>query len=226
MIIFFHALADDQHERAIGVILSGMGSDGTEGLRAIKENAGLALVQSPDSAKFDAMPHSAIDAGLADIVATPDALWDHIVTYLRQGLCGEYVASEPVLALKSQSSLEQIIALLRSRTGNDFSLYKKNTLYRRIERRMGLHQISTIAQYVQYLHKNVQEQDLLFKKLLIGVTNFFRDAPVWEQLKNHVIPALLAEYRTQDNVIDGVVITFIDISETKRLEAQLRGDGV
>ncbi len=201
---FFHALAEDQHERAIGVILSGMGFDGTEGLRAIKENAGFALVQSPDSAKFNAMPHSAIDAGLADIVATPDALWDHIATYLQQRLHGEYVVSEPVLALKSQSSLEQINTLLRSRTGNDFSLYKKNTLYRRIERRMGLHQISAIAQYVQYLRKNVQEQDMLFKELLIGVTNFFRDAAVWEQLKNHVIPALLAEY-TQGKELRGWV---------------------
>ena len=191
---FFHALADDQHERAIGVILSGMGSDGTQGLCAIKENAGLAVAQSPDSAKFDAMPHSAIDAGLADIVGSPDTLWDQIANSLQQRQHGEYVASEPVLPAKSQSALEQIIVLLSSRTGNDFSLYKKNTLYRRIERRIGLHQIDTIAHYVQYLRENQQEQDLLFKELLIGVTHFFRDAPVWEQLKHHVIPTLLAEY--------------------------------
>ncbi|MCK9606159.1 MAG: PAS domain-containing protein [Methylomonas sp.] len=192
--LFFRALADDQHERAIGVILSGMGSDGTLGLRAVKEHAGLALVQAPDSAKFDAMPHSAIDAGLADIVAPADALWEKIAVCLKQSRRGGYALAEPVLALKSQSALEQIIVLLRARTGNDFAYYKKNTLYRRIERRMGLHQIDAISHYARYLRENLQEQDLLFKELLIGVTNFFRDTVVWEQLKSHAIPALLAEY--------------------------------
>lgn len=191
---FFRALADDQHERAVGVILSGMGSDGTLGLRAIKENAGLVLVQAPDSAKFDGMPRSAIDAGLADIVAPPQILWERILACLQQSRRGGHGPAEPVLELKSQSALEQIVILLRSRTGNDFSLYKKNTLYRRIERRMGLHQIDTIAQYVRYLRENPQELDLLFKELLIGVTNFFRDPAVWEQLKSLAIPALLSEY--------------------------------
>ncbi|BBL57623.1 chemotaxis protein CheR [Methylomonas koyamae] len=190
---FFRSLANDQNERAIGVILSGMGSDGTLGLRAIKANAGLALVQTPDSAKFDAMPHSAIDAGLVDIAASPDALWEKIATCLQQSRHGRYRVSEPVLALKSQSALEQIILLLRSRTGNDFSGYKKNTLYRRVERRMGLHQIDVISHYLHYLRENLQEQDMLFKELLIGVTQFFRDTAVWEQLKNHAIPNLLAE---------------------------------
>ncbi|WP_222101906.1 chemotaxis protein CheB [Methylomonas koyamae] len=192
--LFFKALAKDQHERAIGVILSGMGTDGSEGLRAIKENAGIALVQTPECAKFDAMPQSAIEAGLADAIAPPDTLWEHIADRLRQSRRGVQAISEPVLPLKSQSALEQIIALLRARSGNDFSLYKKNTLYRRIERRLGLHQIDTVAHYALYLRENPQEQDLLFKELLIGVTNFFRDAPVWDHLKRQVIPALLAEY--------------------------------
>ncbi|AMK77028.1 MULTISPECIES: chemotaxis protein CheB [Methylomonas] len=191
---FFRALAGDQHERAIGVILSGMGSDSTLGLRAIKENAGLALAQLPDSAKFDAMPRSAIDAGLADIVATPETLWEKIASSLQQSRRGGHVISEPMQELKSQSALEQIVMLLRSLTGNDFSLYRKNTLYRRIERRMGLHQIDTIADYVRYLQENTQELELLFKELLIGVTHFFRDTVAWEQLKSHGIPALLAEY--------------------------------
>lgn len=189
--VFFTALAADQHEQAVGVILSGMGSDGTVGLRAIKENAGLTLVQTPDSAKFDAMPKSAIDAGLADIVATPNALWGNIASYLQHG---KYISSEPTLSIKSQSGIEQIIGLLRAHTGNDFSLYKKNTLYRRIERRMSVHQIDTIKQYVHYLQENTQELTLLFNELLIGVTQFFRDTAVWEQLKNQAIPALLAEY--------------------------------
>ena len=153
---FFRALADDQRERAIGVILSGMGSDGTLGLRAIKENAGLGVVQSPETAKFDAMPRSAIEAGLADMVASPDALWGHISAYLNHSPRGIPAVVEPIRELKSQSGLEQIIILLRERSGNDFSLYKKNTIYRRIERRMGLHQIDILAQYVRYLRENPQ----------------------------------------------------------------------
>ena len=195
---FFRSLADDQHERAIGVILSGMGSDGTLGLRAIKENAGLSLVQDPETAKFDAMPRSAIQAGLADIVAPAQELPQHILAYLnhRHVVAADSSAVNPetILPLKTQSSLEQIIILLRERTSHDFSLYKKNTIYRRIERRMGLHKIDAIASYVRYLRENPQELDLLFKELLIGVTNFFLDSTVWEQLKTVAIPALLDNY--------------------------------
>ncbi|OAI01431.1 chemotaxis protein CheB [Methylomonas methanica] len=192
--LFFQTLAEDQHERAIGVILSGMGSDGTKGLRSIKDQAGLTFVQSPDSAKFDSMPLSAIAVGLADVVAPPDELWEKIATCLQQIRCGEPVVLEQVVAIASPSALAQIISVLLARTGNDFSHYKVNTLYRRIERRIDIHQISSIALYVRYLNENTQEQDLLYKELLIGVTQFFRDAAVWEQLKNQVIPALLAEY--------------------------------
>ncbi len=191
---FFRALACDQHERAIGIILSGMGSDGTLGLRAIKENAGLAFVQSPETAKFDAMPRSAIDNGLADIVAAPQALWEQVSACLQYHLPGVQGISRPDQARNSPGALEQIIMLLRERTANDFSLYKKNTIYRRIERRMGLHQINGIAHYLRYLRENPQELDLLFKELLIGVTSFFRDTAVWEQLKMHAMPALFAEY--------------------------------
>ncbi|AMK78549.1 MULTISPECIES: chemotaxis protein CheB [Methylomonas] len=191
---FFRALAEDQHERAIGVILSGMGSDGTLGLRAIKENAGLAVVQTPESAQFDSMPRSAITAGVADIVATPPELWGKILAYLQHSPRGLHAVPEIVLELKNQSALEQIVILLRERTGNDFLLYKKNTIYRRIERRMGLHQIDSIAKYVRYLRENQQELDLLFKELLIGVTSFFRDPAVWESLKTDAIPTLLAQY--------------------------------
>lgn len=191
---FFRALADDQHERATGVILSGMGSDGTLGLRAIKENAGLAVVQTPESAQFDSMPRSAINAGVADIVATPQELWRKILAYLQHSPRGLHAVPDIVLELKNQSALDQIVILLRERTSNDFLLYKKNTIYRRIERRMGLHQIDSIAKYVRYLRENQQELDLLFKELLIGVTSFFRDPAVWEALKTDAIPELLAQY--------------------------------
>jgi two-component system CheB/CheR fusion protein len=188
--IFLRSLALDQQERSVGVILSGMGSDGTLGLRAIKEKAGVALVQEPATAKFDSMPRSAIDAGLADIVAPAGELPGKIFAYLQRKPL--IVRTELVLEDKTQSALEKVIVLLRDHTGNDFSLYKRNTLYRRIERRMGIHQITKMARYVRYLQENSQELDLLFKELLIGVTNFFRDPAVWEELRTQVIPALLA----------------------------------
>ena len=187
---FFRALADDQQEQSIGVILSGMGSDGTLGLRAIKEKAGVVFVQEPASAKFDGMPRSAIDAGLADVIAPVEALpgkisayFQHVPIINKPGRPDEYIA---------QSALEKVVILLRGKTGHDFSLYKKNTIYRRIERRMGLHQISKIANYVRFLQENPQEVELLFRELLIGVTSFFRDPEAWEQLKAEVLPELLA----------------------------------
>ena len=187
---FLCSLAEDQQERSVGVILSGMGSDGTIGLRSIKEKGGLSLVQEPASAKFDSMPRSAIEAGLADLVAPVEELPAKIIDYLRHAIA--IVKTVPALEEKDQSALGKVIILLRAKTGHDFSLYKKNTIYRRIERRMGIHQISRIASYVRYLQENPQEVELLFKELLIGVTTFFRDPEAWEQLRGEVIPALLA----------------------------------
>jgi two-component system CheB/CheR fusion protein len=191
---FFKTLAADQRKQAVGIILSGMGSDGTLGLRAIKENAGLSMVQSPESAKFDSMPRSAIGTKLADIVAPTRGLAEYLLTYLNHSPRGIKALTKPILKTESHSTLEQIIILLRDRTGSDFSLYKKNTINRRIERRMGLHQIDKVAFYVRYLRDNPQELDLLFKELLIGVTNFFRDPAVWEELRSQALPTLLAGY--------------------------------
>ncbi|OHD64487.1 MAG: chemotaxis protein CheB [Spirochaetes bacterium RBG_13_51_14] len=186
---FFRSLADDSEERSIGVILSGMGSDGTLGLKAIKGKAGAVFVQEPASAKFDGMPRSAIEAGLADVVAPVVELPPKIIAYLRHiplivkpGLVDED---------KSYSAFEKVVILLRTQTGHDFSLYKKNTVYRRIERRMGIHQIDRITTYVRFLQENPRELDLLFKELLIGVTSFFRDPAAWKVMKNLIIPALL-----------------------------------
>ena len=187
---FLRSLAQDQQERSIGVILSGMGSDGTLGLRAIKEKAGVVLVQDPATAKFNGMPRSAIDSGLADIVAPVDQLPGRIMGYLKRTPLAH--TSELALEDKTQSALDKAIILLRAHTGHDFSLYKKNTFYRRIERRMGIHQIDKIASYVRYLQENSQELDLLFKELLIGVTSFFRDPACWEELRKKILPALIA----------------------------------
>jgi two-component system, chemotaxis family, CheB/CheR fusion protein len=187
---FFRALAEDQRERSIGVILSGMGSDGTLGLRAIKENAGLALVQTPETAKFDSMPRNAIDAGLADIVAAAQDMPEKIIDFVRQAPAGR-IATEPESAAQ-KGALDKIFILLRSRTGHDFSQYKKSTIYRRVERRMALHQLSKIADYARFLRENLQEIDLLFKELLIGVTSFFRDPATWACLQERALPELVA----------------------------------
>jgi len=191
---FFCSLAEDRRELSIGILLSGMGSDGLLGLRAIKEKSGLVLVQDPADAKYDSMPRSVIDAGLADIISPAAELPAHVINYLQHPRREVFSGLEPILGDNSLSALEKIAVLLRARTGNDFSLYKKSTVYRRIERRMELHQLDHIATYVRYLRENPQEQDLLFKELLIGVTGFFRNPTLWDTLKTDAIPALLANY--------------------------------
>jgi two-component system CheB/CheR fusion protein len=187
---FLRALADDQHSGGIGVILSGMGSDGTLGARAIKERAGVVLAQAPASAKFDAMPRSVIEAGLADIVAPAEELAGKLAAYLAHVPLVQ-VPNQP-LTDKTQSGIEKVCVLLRSQTGHDFSSYKRSTVYRRIERRMGLHQLDGIADYVRLLRESTQETQILFHELLIGVTNFFRDPAVWECLRKKVFPKMLA----------------------------------
>ena len=187
---FFRALAEDQRERSIAVVLSGMGTDGTLGVRTVKEKGGLVLAQDPATADFDSMPRSAIASGLVDIVSTPDMMCKKIMGFLAQ--VPRSTPPETVLNAKTQNFLDKAIVLLRSQTGHDFSVYKKNTLYRRIERRMGVHQLSGMDQYIRFLQENPAERDLLFKELLIGVTNFFRDAPFWDNLRDVQLPALFA----------------------------------
>jgi two-component system CheB/CheR fusion protein len=186
---FLRSLADDRQERSVGIILSGMGSDGSVGLRAIKEKNGTAVVQEPATAKFDSMPRNAIDSVSADVVAPANELPAKLMAFLKRI---SVVKANQDIEIKDKSSLEKIIILLRTFTGNDFSLYKKNTVYRRIERRMGVHKIDKISSYVHFLQENPKEAVILFKELMIGVTNFFRDTIVWEKLKETVIPTMIA----------------------------------
>lgn len=188
--IFFRSLADDQQEKSIGIILSGMGSDGSLGLKAIKEKNGIVLVQAPDSAKFDGMPRSAIDSVIPDIVAPAQELPNKLIELQKF-----IPASKPIPEFddKSKSNIDKIIILLREQMGHDFSLYKKNTLFRRIERRKGVHQIDKLQTYVRFCQENPKEIEILFKELLIGVTSFFRDSALWEKLKMQVIPELIAK---------------------------------
>jgi two-component system CheB/CheR fusion protein len=187
---FLQSLADDRKELGVGLILSGMGSDGSLGLRAIKEKNGIAMVQDPKSAKFDSMPRNAIDSVPVDIVAPPNEILRRLTEFLKHI---PVLVSDAAIEIKDKSSLEKINLLLRTYTGNDFSLYKKNTMYRRIERRMNIHKIDRIASYVSFLNENPKEIEILFKELLIGVTSFFRDAAVWEKLKETIIPAIISK---------------------------------
>jgi len=186
---FLRSLADDQHEQAVGIILSGMGSDGSSGIRAIKEKNGVVLVQEPASAKYNSMPQNAIDSVHPDLIAPANELPAKLFEFLKHV---PIVKTNLELELKDQSALEKIIILLRTHTGNDFSLYKKNTMYRRIERRMGVHKIDKILSYVRFLQENPKEVDILFKELLIGVTNFFRDPPTWDLLEKTIIPTIIS----------------------------------
>ena len=188
---FLRSLAYDMHENAIGIILSGMGSDGSNGLKAIKEHSGLVLIQEPANAKFDGMPRSAIESVPADFVAPASELPEKLIRYIQHI---PIIKPAPELTIRDTSSLEKIIILLRSQTGHDFLLYKKNTIYRRIERRMGIHQIERISSYVRFLQENPSEVEILFKELLIGVTNFFRDSLMWETMLQKILPEYLTKF--------------------------------
>lgn len=188
---FFSSLARDRGEKAIGIILSGMGSDGTLGLRAIREHGGLTLAQAPDTAKFDSMPRSVIDAGLADRVSAPSGLPAALQSLVKH----PRPLPAPAETVKPGPGIEKVLVLLRDRCGHDFSAYKTNTIRRRIERRMQIHRIDTLEIYLRYLRENTAELDLLFKELLIGVTSFFRDPEVWDRLKATLVPVLQARAR-------------------------------
>ncbi|MEY4139489.1 MAG: hypothetical protein RLZZ371_1671 [Pseudomonadota bacterium] len=193
---FFKSLADDRQHNSIGVILSGMGSDGTMGLRAIRQAGGAAFAQSPASAQFDSMPRSAIDADVVDAVAPAEELPARVITFVKRiRLVGDVQAQiEAEFQRTAASFLDKILVLLRTHTGHDFSAYKKNTIMRRVERRMGLHQLPRIDDYLRYVRENPKEIELLLAELLIGVTSFFRDTEVWEQVKREVLPALRANH--------------------------------
>jgi len=201
--VLFISLAREFGEQAIGVVLSGMGSDGTLGLQAIKTQGGLAAVQTPESAQFDSMPRSAIAAGCADIVALPAELPTRIL-----GIAGvpPHAAPQPASPTTPRPAFDAILGLLHERSRNDLRLYKPNTLVRRIERRMAVHRMATMEAYEEFLRQNTQELDLLFKEMLIGVTAFFRDAEVWQDLKNGVLPALMTRRAADDTGLRAWVV--------------------
>ena len=189
---FFRSLAADQKSRAIGVILSGTASDGTEGLRAIKAEGGLTFAQDEKSAKYDGMPHSAIAAGVVDFVLPPEGIARELARLGREPYIARPAAAKAGDALpEGDEDLNKVFILLRSATGVDFSFYKPTTLKRRIARRMMLHKIESLATYVRFLKQTPNEVDALYQDLLINVTSFFREPEVFEALKKRVFPRLL-----------------------------------
>jgi two-component system, chemotaxis family, CheB/CheR fusion protein len=185
---FFRSLAQDQQERAIGVILSGTGSDGTLGIKAIKEEGGMVMVQKPDTAEYDGMPSSAISTGLVDYELSPAEMPARLVAYATHAFAS-LSKLELSLSQKYENELNKIFIILRSNVGHDFSQYKANTINRRIARRMALHQIESVEDYVKYLRQTPLEVEALFQELLIGVTNFFRDPDAFRFLEK-IIPQL------------------------------------
>lgn len=187
---FLHSLAQDQGDMAISIILSGTGTDGTLGIRAIKGEAGMTMAQDIVSAKYDGMPKSAIATGLIDFVLPPAQMPEQLIKYIRHQHCTKHKA--PFISQEEiETSMQKIFMLLRTATNHDFSLYKKNTICRRIERRMHVQQIDKLDDYVRFLQDSTNEVTILFKELLIGVTSFFRDPEAFELLKNIYLPELL-----------------------------------
>ncbi|HCM25334.1 MAG: chemotaxis protein CheR [Treponema sp. GWB1_62_6] len=189
---FFRSLAQDQRERAIGIVLSGTGSDGTLGIRAIKGEGGMAIAQDPDSLEYDGMPRSAIATDLVDFVLPPADMPACLIDYTMHAF-GLPSSIHPVPEQKAENALKKIFILLRSQTGHDFSQYKPSTVNRRIERRMAVQRIDSIDEYVKFLQRTPKETDALFRDLLIGVTSFFRDPEAFRILKELVVPRLFSE---------------------------------
>ena len=193
---FFRSLAADRHERAICSVLSGTGSDGTLGVRAIKGEGGMVMAQTPASTEYDGMPRNAIATGLVDYELSPAEMPAQLIAFVNH-MSG---SSVPVTHPKAETALKKVFVLLRAQTGNDFSQYKPSTIHRRIERRMAVHQIATMDGYIKFLQQTPPEVDALFRDLLIGVTNFFRDPDAFKVLEEQIISKLFAGRRA-DSVI-------------------------
>jgi len=185
---FFRSLAQDQHERAIGIVLSGTGSDGTLGVRAIKGEGGMVMVQNPASTEYDGMPRSAIATKLVDFELPPAEMAVQLIAYTTHSFDKRAMVSLPHDA---ESALRKIFILLRAHTGNDFSDYKPSTILRRIHRRMAIHQVTGLDDYIRYLQRYPDEVEALFRDMLIGVTSFFRDPEVFQALNGQLISNIL-----------------------------------
>lgn len=194
--IFFQSLAEDQEERAIGIILSGTGSDGARGVRSIKENNGMVMVQEESSAKFDGMPKAAISTGAADYILPPEKMPEQILSYVAHPYISGEKRSDTLL--EDGDSLTRLFAELRSKTKADFTHYKPSTISRRIERRMTVNQINDFDEYVRYLANFPGEVMALYRELLIGVTSFFRDEDAMEAMQKTISSTLFKKKKLRE----------------------------
>jgi two-component system CheB/CheR fusion protein len=188
---FFRSLAEDQKHKAIGIILSGTGTDGTLGLKAIKGESGMTMAQEVESAKYGGMPRSAIAAGAIDVIRPVDQMPNHLIAFARGLVKAQPLSDLAPMELDQAELMHKIFVLLRDRSGADFSQYKVNTTRRRIERRMNVHQIEGLNQYLRFVQTNPEELDTLFHELLINVTSFFRDHQAFEDFGQKALPLLL-----------------------------------
>lgn len=180
--IFFRSLSEDLKDRAICIVLSGTGTDGTSGLRAVKAELGMAIAQDPSSAAYQGMPSSAIETGLVDYVLSPAEMPARLIEYIRD-FYGKPAAMRRDAVERVPGALQKIFVLMRSQFRVDFSAYKEATLHRRLDRRMALHQLTDLRQYLRLLQESPEELRTLYKDFLINVTNFFRDADAFISLK-------------------------------------------
>lgn len=195
---FFRSLADEGREKAIGIILSGTGSDGVQGIRAIKAVGGMVFAQEPLSCEYDSMPQNAIDTGLVDYTLPPLEMPAKLIEYVKH-LTFRKGENADISHHKDDNALRKIFILLRNQTGHDFSQYKPSTINRRIERRMILNQMQTIEAYIQLLQQKPSEIEALFHEFLIGVTNFFRDKEAFASLKQ-IIAEVFADKKQGDTI--------------------------
>jgi two-component system CheB/CheR fusion protein len=189
---FFKSLASEQRERAIAIIMSGMGSNGSAGAQAIKAVGGLCVAQDPDSAQFPSMPRHLIDAGYADYTLAPRDMPAVLLDYVQHPYTRGARELQKALAGREEQQMREILAILRTRTRHDFNGYKRPTLFRRIQRRMGVNRITTLGEYASFLRQSPTEVTGLVDDLLIHVTGFFRDPDAWETLRERVIVPLVA----------------------------------
>jgi two-component system CheB/CheR fusion protein len=188
---FLRSLAQDEAERAICIILSGTGSDGTLGVKEVKAAGGMVMVQKEEQAKYDSMPRSAIDTGLVDFILPVEQMGEQLAQYLTHPFLA--LRKTPETGKKLEDQLQRAFLLIRNETGHDFSHYKRNTILRRIARRLAVHQIEDLDTYLKLLGTNPEEVAILARELLITVTNFFRDREAFTSLQENVIRPLVQE---------------------------------
>lgn len=228
---FLQSLAEDQWNNAVSIIFSGMGADGETGVRMIKEKLGMAMVQLPDTAEYSSMPLASIKTGLVDYILPPEEMPTKLIQYLNHPALREPLGEELIAERNNHTHLQKILMMLRSHTGHDFTLYKKNTITRRIERRIAFHQLPDYLHYVNFMRENPHETGVLFKELLIGVTKFFRDSAAFSAIKDHLY-AKLANKNGEEPIriwvagcstgeeaysIAMIVIEFLDSLKTRKL---------